>query len=251
MQWRVKVIVKRTIVLFLILMASGCSTTGSQPTDPADPWEGFNRNMYSFNKGLDKVIAKPITQGYKAITPDFIEQGVSNVFDNIGDIPNFLNNLLQGKGKDSISDLTRFVINSTLGIAGLWDPASSLGLTKHDEDFGQTLAVWGVSDGPYLMLPIFGPYTLRGALGLPIDSQFDPVSHINHNRTRYEFTLFDFIDKRSSLMAFEDQLESAVDEYSFIRDIYLQNRKFKVFDGNIPLDDDFECEEEDEEDCDF
>lgn len=251
MQWRVKVIVKRMIVLFLILMTSGCATTGSQPTDPADPWEGFNRNMYSFNKGLDKVIAKPITLGYKAITPDFVEQGVSNVFDNIGDIPNFLNNLLQGKGKDSISDLTRFVINSTLGIAGLWDPASSLGLTKHNEDFGQTLAVWGVSDGPYVMLPIFGPYTLRGALGLPIDLQFNPVRHINHDRTRYEFTLFNFIDKRSSLMAFEDQLESAVDEYSFVRDIYLQNRKFKIFDGNIPLDDGFECEEEDQEDCDF
>jgi len=242
---------KRIIVVILLLVVGGCASTNIESTDPADPWEGFNRKMYSFNKGLDKVIAKPLTLGYKAITPDFLETGVSNVFDNIRDIPNFLNNLLQGKGMNSISDLTRFIVNSTLGIGGLWDPASSMGLTKHDEDFGQTLASWGVSDGPYLMLPLFGPSTLRDAAALPVDSKFNPISYIDDNGTRYQLTLLDLIDQRSALLSFEDQLESATDEYTFVRDVYLQNRKFKVFDGNIPMDDDFGCEEEDEEDCDF
>ena len=242
---------KRMIFLVLFLTTTGCATTGTEATDPADPWEGFNRNMHGFNKGLDTYIAKPLTQGYRAITPDILETGISNVFDNIRDIPNFLNNLLQGKGVDSLSDLTRFIVNSTLGIAGLWDPASSMGLTKHDEDFGQTLASWGAPDGPYLVLPLFGPSTVRDAAGLPVDSKFNPINHIDHDRTRYSLILLDLIDKRSGLMAFEEQLESATDEYSFIRDVYLQNRRFKIFDGNMPMDDDFECEEEDEEDCEF
>ena len=245
---RVALDLKRVIFLSLILITASCATTG---TNPEDPWEGFNRKVYGFNKAIDTAIAKPLAKGYKAITPDFVETGVSNVFDNIRDIPNFINNLLQGKGKDSLSDLSRFVINSTLGIAGLWDPASSMGLVKHDEDFGQTLAYWGVPDGPYLMLPILGPSTVRDTSALPVDSQLNPINYIDDRTTKYSLLLMDLIDKRASLLSFEDQLEAAVDEYSFVRDVYLQNRRFKVFDGNIPLDDDFECEEENEEDCDF
>lgn len=231
----------------LVLILSGCASSGG---NPQDPWEGWNRKVYSLNKSLDKV-AKPIAQGYQAVTPDFIETGVSNVFDNLGDVPNFLNNLLQGKPVDSISDLARFVVNSTLGIAGLWDPASSMGLEKHDEDFGQTLATWGIGDGPYVMLPLMGPSTLRDTFALPVDSQTDLLNQIEHVRTRNRLKILELLDKRVSLMPFEEQLESATDEYSFVRDIYLQNRNYKVFDGNIPLDDAFECEEEDEDDCEF
>ena len=238
----------RCIAVTVALVLSGCATTG---TNPADPWEGWNRKVYSFNTEVVDAVAKPVTEGYKAITPDFIETGVSNVFSNLGDIPNFLNNLLQGKPGDSISDLSRFVVNSTIGIAGLWDPASKMGLEKHDEDFGQTLATWGVSDGPYVMLPFLGPKTLRDTVAYPVDNYTDLTSHIDHVRTRNQVRILNLVDQRSALMAFEEQLESASDEYSFVRDIYLQNRKFKVFDGEIPLDDDFECEEEDEEDCDF
>ncbi len=232
----------------MTIILGGCASTG---TNASDPWEGWNRKVYSFNKAIDKTVAKPLTKGYKAITPDFVESGVSNVFSNLGDIPNFLNNLLQGKPVDSVSDLARFVVNSTLGIAGLWDPASSMGLEKHDEDFGQTLATWGVSDGPYVMLPLLGPSTLRDTLAYPVDSEMDLLNQIDHIRTRNQVKIIELIDTRAALFSFEEQLESASDEYAFVRDIYLQNRKYKVFDGDLPLDDDFECEEEDEEDCDF
>ncbi len=232
----------------MLMVICGCASTG---TNQADPWEGWNRKVYSFNKALDKSVSKPLTKGYKAITPDFVETGVSNVFSNIGDIPNFINNLLQGKAGDSLSDLARFIVNSTLGIVGLWDPASNMGLAKHDEDFGQTLATWGVGEGPYVMLPILGPSTLRGSIGLPVDAKIDPLSYVDHIPTRNQLKILELIDKRSALLEFEDQLESATDEYGFVRDIYLQNRRYKVFDGNLPFEDDFECEDDEDEDCDF
>jgi len=238
----------KLIFVLLALTITGCASTGH---NPQDPYEDFNRKIYSFNKVMDKTIARPLTVGYKAITPDFFESGVSNVFNNLGDIPNFLNNLLQGKPGDSISDLARFVVNSTLGIAGLWDPASSMGLEKHDEDFGQTLASWGVGDGPYLMLPLIGPSTIRDTFALPVDSGTDLINQIDYVRTRNQVKVIELLDKRSSIFSLEEQLESATDEYAFVRDIWLQNRKFKVFDGELPMDDDFECELEDEEDCEF
>lgn len=240
-------VIKSLLVVSAIIL-TGCATTG---TNPADPWEGWNRKVYSFNKAIDGAIAKPITVGYQAVTPDFVETGVSNIFSNLGDVPNFLNNLLQGKGKDSVSDLARFVVNSTLGIAGLWDPASSMGLDKHDEDFGQTLATWGVSGGPYVMLPLLGPSTLRDTLAYPVDSEFDLVNQIDHIPTRNQFKIIELIDSRAALIPFEETLSSVSDEYAFVRDSWMQNRQYKIYDGELPLDDDFECEEEDEEDCDF
>ena len=238
----------RHFLLILIVTISGCASTGS---DSNDPWEGWNRKVYSFNKGLDSNIARPITVVYKAVTPDVLETGVSNAFSNIADVPNFLNNLFQGKPTSSMSDLARFVVNSTLGVLGLWDPASSMGLPKHDEDFGQTLATWGVSDGPYVMLPFLGPSTLRDSLAYAVDSELDPVNQIDHIPTRNQLKIFELLDERSALFSYEEQLESASDEYAFVRDVWLQNRKYKVYDGELPLEDDFECEEEDEEDCDF
>ena len=244
----ISLFIYRILIITTFLIVTGCASTGS---NPADPYESWNRKVYSFNKTIDVAIAKPLTTGYKAVTPDIVETGVSNVFSNLGDVPNFLNNLLQGKAKDSLSDLTRFVVNSTLGIAGLWDPASSMGLNKHDEDFGQTLAVWGVSDGPYMMLPILGPSTLRDTVAYPVNSEMDLLDQVDHIPTRNQIKVLSLVDQRSQLIKLESQLESASDEYLFVRDVWLQNRKYKIFDGQLPLDDDFECEEEDEEDCEF
>jgi len=240
----------RLLAFILInLFVGGCANSGSSPQDP---WENLNRKSYELTIAIDKAVIKPAAKGYAFVMPDFMETGVSNIFSNLGDIPNSLNNLLQGKPINFLSDLGRFVINSTLGIAGMWDPASSMGLVKHNEDFGQTLAVWGVSDGPYIWIPFLGPSTLRDSFGLPADSQINVVNrYVDHMPTRNQLSVIELIDKRVSLLPFDEQLESASDGYSFVRDAYLQNRKYKVFDGNLPLDDDFECEEGDEQDCDF
>ena len=238
---------KKFSLCLVILMTTGCATTGSNNDDP---WEDWNRGVYKFNKVVDSAIAKPITKGYKAITPDIVEKGVSNVYSNLTDVPTMINNLLQGKVIDSLSDLGRFVINSTIGIAGIWDPATSIGLEKHDEDFGQTLGAWGVGSGPYMMLPLLGPSTLRDTAAYPVNSETNLINQIEHIPTRNQATVLDLIDKRSKLMQIEDLLEDALDEYAFVRDTWMQNRQYKVLDGDIPFEDE-ECEEEDEEDCDF
>ena len=238
--------IKTNGLFLLILLLSGCASTGD---NKADPLEGWNRGVYKFNKAIDSAISGPLAKGYQAVTPDVVEVGVSNVFSNLNDIPTMLNNLLQGKFIDSVSDLGRFVINSTLGIAGLWDPASSIGLMKHDEDFGQTLGAWGVPSGPYLMLPLLGPSTLRDTSAYPVNSETDLLKQIDHIPTRNQATILQLTDKRAALIKFEDQLESAIDEYAFLRDFYLQNRLYKVLDGELPFEDE-ECEADDE-DCDF
>ncbi len=227
-------------------MVTGCA---GKAANKDDPWESWNRGVYSFNKSVDNAIARPLTEGYKAVTPDIMEQGISNVFSNLGDIPNMLNNLLQGKVLDSFSDLGRLLVNSTVGIGGLWDPASEMGLIKHDEDFGQTLGYWGVGSGPYVMLPLLGPSTLRDTAAMPINSQASFMEQIDHIPTRNSVAFIQLLDQRAGLMKYEDQLKGVTDEYAFIRDFYLQNRNYKVLDGEIPFEE--ECDEEDEEDCDF
>lgn len=237
----------KLILCVLAIFLTGCASTGAHKDDP---WEGWNRGVYKFNKVIDDNIARPLTVGYKAVTPDIVEEGISNIFSNIGDIPNFINNLLQGKVGDSFSDLGRLLINSTVGIAGIWDPASAMGLEKHDEDFGQTLGAWGVDSGPYVMLPLLGPSTLRDTVAYPFDREMDLLSYIDHDLTYYEAKTLELLDKRASLMPLEEQLKDVNDEYAFIRDVYLQNREFKVLDGDIPFEEE-ECEEEDPEDCEF
>ncbi|TQV71434.1 VacJ family lipoprotein [Aliikangiella marina] len=238
---------KKLLLVLMALIVSGCASTG---TNKDDPWEGWNRGVYKFNKAVDDNVAKPLTLGYKAVTPDIVETGVSNVFSNLEDVSNAANNLLQGKIGDSFSDIGRLLVNTTLGIGGLWDHASDMGLEKHDEDFGQTLGVWGVESGPYVMLPFLGFSTLRDTAAFPVDRELDPVSHIDHDLTRYSVNVLQLIDTRSALLPLEEQLKDVIDEYAFTRDVYLQNRRFKVLDGEVPFEDD-ECDEEDEEDCDF
>ncbi|NVJ60028.1 MAG: VacJ family lipoprotein [Gammaproteobacteria bacterium] len=227
-----------------LCVLTGCATSG---TNSNDPYEDFNRSVYKFNRGLDKAVLQPVAKGYQAVTPDPVETGFSNFFDNIGDVGNMVNNALQFKLGDAASDLGRFLINSTIGLAGFFDPASAMGLEKSDEDFGQTLATWGVGSGPYLMLPFLGPSTMRDTFAMPGDNYLDPFSEVKPERDEYALKGFRLLITRAELLELESQLESAIDEYAFVRDAYLQNRKFKVYDGDLPLDDVFECDPEYEE----
>tara|TARA_B100002051_G_scaffold44319_1_gene38739 strand:- start:5492 stop:6184 length:693 start_codon:yes stop_codon:yes gene_type:complete len=204
-----------------------------------DPLKNLNQKTHNLNQALDLQVASPVARFYKRITPDFIEIGVTNFTQNVEDLSIGVNNILQGKIKSGFSDLGRFTINSTIGIAGFLDIASDMGLEKHDEDFGQTLAVWGVPDGPYLVLPGLGPSTMRDTLAMIPDAFLTPLWLIDHDRTSYSLTTIDLIDTRARYLG----LESVVigDEYLFYRDAYLQSRQFEIKDGQIEDDfDDFD-----------
>lgn len=226
------------------LLTVGCASNGSD----VDPYESFNRSVYSFNRAVDKAVLKPVAEGYREVAPEAVEVGVDNFFSNIGDVGNMINNVLQFKLLDASSDLGRLLVNTTLGIGGLFDPASAMGLEKHDEDFGQTLASWGVGSGAYVMLPFLGPSTLRDTFAIPADNYIDPITDIEDNATRYGLAGMRLLNTRVGLLDLDQQLESSLDEYLFVRDAYLQNRKFRVFDGDIPFEDDFDCDPE-YEDC--
>ena len=204
-----------------------------------DPLKDLNQKTHDLNQTLDLQVASPVARFYKRITPDFIEMGVTNFTQNVEDLSIGVNNILQGKIKSGFSDLSRFAINSTIGIAGFLDIASDMGLEKHDEDFGQTLAVWGVPNGPYLVLPGLGPSTMRDTLAMIPDAFLTPLWLIDHDRTSYSLTAIDLIDTRARYLG----LESVVigDEYLFYRDAYLQSRQFEIKDGEIEDDfDDFD-----------
>jgi len=199
--------------------------------------EDINRSVAKFNDKADEWILKPVTEGYKKITPDPIEKGVSNFFSNLKEIVNIPNDLLQGKFKQAANDTGRLLMNSTFGLAGLFDPASSVGLEKSDgEDFGQTLAVWGVPEGPYIVIPFLGPSTLRYLPGRYLDSTYlSPVNDIDHIRTRNAFLGLEAVNDRAALLESEKFISG--DRYTFIKDAYLQYREFLVKDGDV--EDDF------------
>ena len=227
-------------ILIIILSLSFFSFIQSE----VDPFQNLNEKTHNLNQSLDQSIATPIAKVYRKVTPDFLEVGVTNFTDNIEDINIALNNLLQAKIKDGLSDILRFTINSTIGLAGFFDIASSMGFQKHSEDFGQTLAVWGVSDGPYIVLPILGPSSLRDTLARIPEAFMTPLLLIDHDRTGYELTAIDLLDKRARYLG----LESIVvgDEYLFYRDAYFQSREFDINDGLIEDDfDDFDFDFED------
>jgi len=223
----------RGAALGLVLVAAaGCSTIA---TDPRDPFEGFNRVMYAFNDGLDEVAVKPVSRAYKAVAPEPLRGMVRNFFSNIDDIFNGLNNLLQGKPLDAVTDWARFTFNTVFGVFGINDVASDMGLEKHNEDFGQTFAVWGVGDGPYLVLPFFGPYTLRDSGGLVLDWELDPVVRARPIALRNSLIATRFVSKRTDLLdASRVMDEAALDRYVFLRDAYLQRRRSLIYDGNPP-----------------
>lgn len=224
------------IVLILVAALSGCATTNAR-----DPLEPFNRTVYSFNEVVDDVVMEPLARGYRAVLPAFARTGVRNFFSNLDDVTVFINNLLQFKVAHAASDLGRFLINSTAGVLGLVDVATHVGLEKHNEDFGQTLGRWGIGTGPYLVLPLLGPSSVRDGVGRLVDVQTDLVWQINDISTRNILLGTRAVSLRTQLLDSEKILETAaLDPYSFIREAYLQRRRNLVYDGNPPLEPDEE-----------
>jgi phospholipid-binding lipoprotein MlaA len=220
----------RSIALALAASATlaGCATG----TNPHDPFEKFNRQVFVFNDAVDRVALKPAATAYKQVLPDFVQTGVSNFFGNLSDLWSGVNNLLQGKGQEGMSDVTRFALNSTFGLGGLLDIGSEAGLAKHNEDFGQTLGTWGVPPGPYLMLPLLGPSTLRDTAVLPLDVKADPWAYVYPVHTRNVGIAVRAVDQRAAVLDASNLMEqAALDRYEFIRDGFLQRRQSRVTDN--------------------
>lgn len=201
--------------------------------DP-DPWQGLNRLTHKFNDIADRYVMKPVARGYKAVVPRFARTGVRNFFGNLGDVNIAANNFLQGKVGDGLEDIARIGINSTMGLGGLFDPASKVGLAKHNEDFGQTFSVWGVPRGPYLVLPLLGPSTLTDAMGRPFDSTLDPLLYYHPVDHRNRLLVLDSVRLRAELLAAEQAVFG--DLYIFYREAYLQRRTFLINDGRVSHD---------------
>ncbi len=219
--------IKASALLLLALSLTGCASLAEK-----DPYEKFNRKMFAFNDAVDTHALKPAATAYKTVLPSFVQTGVNNFFSNLSDVWSSANNLMQGKGERGLSDFTRVLINSTFGLAGTIDIASDAGLAKHNEDFGQTLGYWGVPSGPYIMLPLLGPSTMRDTAGLPVDIAADPWGYGISSRARNIGTVVRVVDQRAVLLDATNLMEeAALDRYEFIRDGYLQQRKSKVFDG--------------------
>jgi len=221
-------------VLSLLALLGGCATAGADG-DPRDPWEGMNRAVYGFNDGFDEWIAKPVAGAYKGALHVEIRSRVSNFFSNIQDIFIGVNNVLQGKLQEGIEDWARFVFNSTIGLAGIHDVASDMGLEKHNEDFGQTFGRWGAGPGPYLILPFLGSSTLRDAGGTAVDYYVAPLPHVRPIALRNSLYGLYFVNTRAELLEASSILEqAALDRYVFQRDAYLQRRRSLIYDGSPP-----------------
>jgi phospholipid-binding lipoprotein MlaA len=217
--------------LMALALLSGCASTGN----PRDPLEPVNRAIYQFNDGFDTTLLRPAAEVYRDVLPQFVRTGVSNFFANLNDIMIALNNLLQGKLPDAASDVGRVVVNTTVGILGVMDIATEIGLEKHDEDFGQTLGRWGFGDGPYLVLPFFGPSNLRDALARMVDYRADPITYVDPSRDRNQLWLVRTINRRAELLSASNIFETAaLDPYDFLRDAYIQRRRNLVYDGSPP-----------------
>ena len=227
-----------TLLLFSLLCLNslfvGCSSTPA--SSDADPWEGFNRSIFAFNDTADRWVVRPVAIGYTKITPDPVERGIANVFANLGEVSNILNDVLQWKWGQAGNDFGRLLVNSTIGVAGLFDVAKHMSMPKSEgEDFGQTLAVWGLGQGPYLVLPFLGPSTLRDTTGLPVDWTVEPTTYIDHVPTRNSTIALNFISDRAELLDVENLVSG--DKYLFYREAYLQRRNYLVNDGEV--EDDF------------
>ena len=196
-----------------------------------DPWEGFNRVVFKFNDTLDTYALKPIAQGYQFITPQFLEAGIHNMYRNVGDVRNLANNVLQVKPHAAGVDTARLLMNTIIGVGGFFDVGTKMGLQRNDEDFGQTLGYWGLSSGPYLVLPLLGPSTVRDALGIYPDSYAEPYRYMHDVSARNTVAGMKIIDARANLLSAEKLITG--DKYIFIRNAYLQSREFKVKDGQV------------------
>lgn len=230
-----------SVALAVLAMLAGCAGRAAvEERHPDDPWEGFNRRVFVFNEAIDRAVLKPVARGYRTVTPQPVQTGVGNFFSNLGEIRTALNSLLQGKPANAGLSTSRFLINSTVGIGGLWDFATHMGITADEEDFGQTLGAWGVGEGPYLVLPLLGPSTVRDTSGLPLDAYTYPLTYVDDDKVRYGLTALRIVDARAGFLEQEELIRG--DRYVFIRDAYLQRRRFEVSDGELG-DDPFASDE--------
>lgn len=226
------------LLLMQLLFLAGCASQPVTMTDPErDPWEAYNRKIHSFNMGFDKAIFRPVAKGYDAIVPDAPQRGIRNFFKNLSYPVTFINLILQGKFQDSLTATGRFLMNSTVGGLGFVDVASKVDIPKYDEDFGQTLAVWGWKDSRYLVMPIFGPYTARDFIGRGFYGYFHPVSYAIREYNNYIPLVVDLISLRAELLPFQAELDAANDPYVLVRDVWLQNREYKIYNGDPPQPD--------------
>lgn len=212
--------------------ASSVENNSNSSVSSVDPWQSYNRAMFSFNTQADRFLTKPIAKTYVRLTPDFFRRGVDNVFSNIGEVPSALNGVLQGNFSSAVKDTGRLLVNSTIGVAGLFDVAQYMGLPNTPaEDFGQTLAIWGVESGPYVVLPFLGSSTLRDTASLPVDWFTDPKSYIDHVPTSNTVRATSLINTRANFLELEKSLTG--DKYVFVREAYLQHRNFSINNGVV------------------
>src|SRR5271155_4545943 len=225
---------RAALAMVFALSASACVTLppNSQRV-PQDPWESWNRGVYKVNDKIDRAIAKPVARGYVRVVPRFIRTGISNFFDNLDTPTVMINDALQGKFGASANDLGRFLLNSTFGLGGVLDPATSAGLNKNNEDFGQTLGHWGVHPGPFVELPLLGPSDLRDAPAKLVDTYTNPKQYIHNSYVKYGLWGVRLIDTRAGILSLDDTLQHVFDPYAFIRDAYLQRRAYLVSDGKV------------------
>ena len=222
-----------TLIIALGLVA-GCAST---PTgDPGDPYEGANRKIYNFNDSIDRAVMQPIARGYVNVAPKPVRSGVTNFFDNASYLNVIANDLLQGKGGQFLSDTGRFLINSTIGLGGIFDPAKEMGLRAHDEDLGQTFGVWGAGEGAYLNIPLAGPSSFRDAPGFITRTLLNPLTYLNPI-VNLPLGVVSAVNSRANLLeATNIRDQAALDPYTFVREAYRQQRVFKIYDGDPPGD---------------
>jgi len=227
----------RWLSLMALVALQGCATVANP--DPRDPMESFNRAMFGFNDKVDAAVIKPVAKGYRAVTPDWLRKGVGNFFNNLEDVWSAVNNALQGRGQEFGDSVGRVMVNTTVGLLGVFDVASDLNIERRTADFGQTLGRWGVPPGPYVVLPIMGPRTLREVAALPVDLQGELVYNIGDQDTRTWLPILDAVDLRAKYLNASDVLEgAALDSYTFRRDAYLQRQRNIQYDGNPPEEED-------------
>lgn len=230
---------KLAIMVFLAMTFAGCASVPTGYQDPRDPWEPYNRAMYQFNRDFDTAFWRPVAEGYRAIMPEPVDRGITNFYNNLRDFTSAINNLLQLKLSRTATDLGRILVNSTVGLLGFIDVASNLDMPSYKEDFGQTLGYWGVGPGPYFVLPLLGPSSLRDTISLVPDWYSQPIAYLEDEKVRWGLAVLYSVDTRADLLGASKVFEeAALDPYNFARDAYLQKRGNDVHDGNPPVQDD-------------
>lgn len=252
---------KLAMISLIIPLLSGCASTASKPAKTStvksqtkavankdDPWKSFNKGVQTFNDTVDKAVLKPVAEGYDYVMPTYGRQGMTNFFNNMSDIGVFTNAALQGKFEQSSEDAGRFLVNTTLGVGGLVDVGTMMGLNKHEEDFDQTLAVWGVPSGPYLVLPLFGPSSPRGTLGLIGDAALNPLTYSGYflsTQASIGVGAAKTINTRANYLKAEKiASEAMLDRYEFFKNAYRDQRNYLIHDGNVESEDILKLDDE-------